>query len=311
MAKYRHHGAYRRYEMTTNHEHYYFFSLATGRRLNRNRWTELPMPAGVINRVQILARRGLALEGLPFADRNGNNPNDGHTNGDDADKSDDETWNPNPHGDNDDDDARNDDIDDCSGGDAATLGDTTAGVNHNDAIAVPENNFPENDFHDTENDPPNDAPENNATEHSNALETDEPTNDGLAPIPEHHETENNANNDETKNEVTEIEETENNTTQNDDTDNGNNQQALNERMGRQYGEQDDKHNLRPRRPCDYSHLHTMLEHIIMTQYTINKGLKVIGDAGTEAVLSELQQLHDWKAVEPKSGSAISCKERPP
>jgi hypothetical protein len=51
---------------------YYFFSRATGRRLNPNRWTELPMPADVIDRVHILARRGLALEGLSFADRNGN-----------------------------------------------------------------------------------------------------------------------------------------------------------------------------------------------------------------------------------------------
>jgi hypothetical protein len=29
----------------------------------------------------------------------------------------------------------------------------------------------------------------------------------------------------------------------------------------------------------------MLEHTAMTQYTINKGLKVFGEAGTEAVLS--------------------------
>jgi hypothetical protein len=53
----------------------------------------------------------------------------------------------------------------------------------------------------------------------------------------------------------------------------------------------------------------MLEHTDMTQYTINKGLKVFGEAGTEAVLSELKQLHDRKAVKPKSGNQITCKER--
>jgi hypothetical protein len=63
-------------------------------------------------------------------------------------------------------------------------------------------------------------------------------------------------------------------------------------MKQQYGERHAKHDLRPRRPRDYGHLHAMLEHTTMTQYTINKGLKVFGEAGTEAVLSELKQLHD-------------------
>jgi hypothetical protein len=68
------------------------------------------------------------------------------------------------------------------------------------------------------------------------------------------------------------------------------------KMEKQYGERHNEHNLRPRRPRDYGHLHAILEHTVMTQYTINKGLKVIGDAGTEALLSELQQLHHRKAV---------------
>jgi hypothetical protein len=39
---------------------YYFYSLGTGRRLNRNRWTPLPMPAEVIDCVHALARRSHA-----------------------------------------------------------------------------------------------------------------------------------------------------------------------------------------------------------------------------------------------------------
>jgi hypothetical protein len=77
-------------------------------------------------------------------------------------------------------------------------------------------------------------------------------------------------------------------------------------MKQQYGERQAEHNLRPRRPCDYGHLHAMLEHTAMTQYTINKVLKVFGEAGTEAVLSELKQLHNRKAVKPKSGNQITC-----
>ena len=46
---------------------YYFYSLSTGRVLNRNRWTELPMPVEVIDRVHKLARRSAAA--LTFADR--------------------------------------------------------------------------------------------------------------------------------------------------------------------------------------------------------------------------------------------------
>ena len=53
------------------HGGYYFLSLTTGRRLNRNSWTALPMPAEVIERVHTLARRSGASRGLTFADRSG------------------------------------------------------------------------------------------------------------------------------------------------------------------------------------------------------------------------------------------------
>ena len=49
---------------------YYFFSLSTGRILNRNRWTPLPMPAEVIDRVHTLAHC-LNTNGLAFGNRDG------------------------------------------------------------------------------------------------------------------------------------------------------------------------------------------------------------------------------------------------
>jgi hypothetical protein len=46
---------------------HYFYSLSTGKRLNRNQWTELPMPADVVQRVDRLCRRPLGLTALEFA----------------------------------------------------------------------------------------------------------------------------------------------------------------------------------------------------------------------------------------------------
>ncbi len=44
-------------------------------------------------------------------------------------------------------------------------------------------------------------------------------------------------------------------------------------MGTRYGPRSSKHSLLPRRPCDYSHLHTILEGTVMTQHSIKKVLK--------------------------------------
>jgi hypothetical protein len=37
----------------------------------------------------------------------------------------------------------------------------------------------------------------------------------------------------------------------------------------------------------------------MTQYSMKKGIKVFGESGVNAVVEELQQLHDRKALDPK------------
>lgn len=71
-------------------------------------------------------------------------------------------------------------------------------------------------------------------------------------------------------------------------------------MATKYGPCSEQHNLRPRRLRDYGHIHTTLESIVMTQHSVKKGLQIYGHAGVEAVLSELQQLHDREVMEPKS-----------
>ncbi len=88
---------------------HYFFSLATGQRLNFNHWTELPMPQDVINQVHTLARRSNANRNLLFAWRNGTPIEDDH------DESDDEDYNPednDTHSEDDSDDLSHDDHDD-------------------------------------------------------------------------------------------------------------------------------------------------------------------------------------------------------
>jgi hypothetical protein len=48
---------------------YYFMSLTTGRRISRNRWTALPMPQDVINRITQMGQQQHADEGIEFQDR--------------------------------------------------------------------------------------------------------------------------------------------------------------------------------------------------------------------------------------------------
>ena len=58
---------------------YFFFSLSTGSVLNRGRWTGLPMPNEVIDRVHTMARQEHGSNGLIFEDRDHIpivNPND-------------------------------------------------------------------------------------------------------------------------------------------------------------------------------------------------------------------------------------------
>jgi len=84
--------------------------------------------------------------------------------------------------------------------------------------------------------------------------------------------------------------------------------SINDQMVAQCGSRSGRYSLRPRRLQDYGHLHHLAHeklknftnqrkkgyygsHVICTQYHINKGLKVFGKRGEEAVATELRQLH--------------------
>jgi hypothetical protein len=83
-------------------------------------------------------------------------------------------------------------------------------------------------------------------------------------------------------------------------------------MNTRYGHRSGQHNLRVRRnpneairPQDHSHLHTTLEHFVMMQYSVKKGLRMFWEAGQEAVYSEMLQLHEMEVVEPKKANMFT------
>ena len=69
------------------------------------------------------------------------------------------------------------------------------------------------------------------------------------------------------------------------------------------------HNLRPKAPRDYRHAHATVGNIAMTQHSIKKGLKLYGEAGAEAVVSEMHQLHNRDVIEPKSANMLTNEDK--
>lgn len=52
-----------------------------------------------------------------------------------------------------------------------------------------------------------------------------------------------------------------------------------------------------------------LAGVIMTQYSLNKGIDVFGEKGVEAVRNEMQQIHDREVLRPKDTSKMSRTEK--
>jgi hypothetical protein len=102
-----------------------------------------------------------------------------------------------------------------------------------------------------------------------------------------------------------------------DADEGNvpagNDDAINIKVEREmdarYGERTGAYNLRPRRPRDYGHLHSMVDGTALTQLSMKQGLKVFGPEGRNAVLAELKQLHEREVIEPISPSTLSPEDK--
>ena len=80
-------------------------------------------------------------------------------------------------------------------------------------------------------------------------------------------------------------------------------------MDVRYGARTSNYDLRARKPRDYGHLHTILEHTAMTQYTMERGLKEFGEDGVQAVSKEMKQLHDREVLEPKHPDEMTRDEK--
>ena len=101
-------------------------------------------------------------------------------------------------------------------------------------------------------------------------------------------------------------------------------------MNVRYGERQHNHGLRPRRPRNYDHRHVQIHvcynkrrkthsdnqrldklvgGLLLTQYSMQKGIKMFGDAGIEAVLKELQQLHIRQVMEQIQYESLMPQER--
>ena len=280
---------------------YYLYSLSTGRVLNRNHWTALPMPQDVIDRVHTLARRAAANVALTFADRTGDIIPDY----DDDDDNDDDYI---PGDDDDDDDASDDaddvdypfaDEDDDAPGDdgniAGVEGHYPPNVNAPNDNPFPIAPAPEENDNDVIEQVPNDDV---AEENDNDVIEQVPNDDDAVVVAV--ENDNNAIADEqapNDDEVTE------------QVDAAEKEPDTAATMDQRYGQRTSSHNLRARKPRDYGHMHTTLEHTVMTQFSMKQGIKEFGDAGVDAVLEELQQLHDRKVLEPRRATELTREEK--
>ena len=257
---------------------YYFFSLSTGRILNRNRWTELPMPSDVITRIHAIARRN--PRGVQFSDRylvpfilDDDIPDD----------DDDSTY----------------------------IDDATAGVNEdpNDTDNEDDDNEHDDQYNDHEHDIDDDINDiendidlipDNGLEQANVADDPDYNGPNVQMNNEDDVSVASSNNNNDEHEINE---------NNDNIEHNNNIDHemidINAQMDEQYGARLSTHNLRPRKPRDYGHLHTTLEHTVMTQYSVNKGIQIFGDAGIDAVTQELKQLHDRKVIIPVMMSSMS------
>jgi hypothetical protein len=52
-----------------------------------------------------------------------------------------------------------------------------------------------------------------------------------------------------------------------------------------------------------------LEHVALTQYNIKRGLKLYGQAASDAVLKEMRQLHDRKTIRPRASKDLTLQDK--
>ena len=306
---------------------YFFFSLTTGKVINRMRWTQLPMPKEVVERVERMARQEHAGTTLLFEDRDHNEIIEPDQEDDDNDSDYD------PNDDNDD----NDDDDDDNNAPPTNQ--------PNEPYKDPgilEENYVGQDHpqeHDNTNDEDNNEDADNA-HNSDGIDNDVPQDENVPVHPNSNaEIARNANEevqDEAMNhhpdEITGVEPQPLPPIQiqNDRTQRELNRIAW---MGQQPATYAGRTRAQGREhtttnvmtdferdlfhgrvagiqlPPEYEDQLANLKHTVLTQYTLKKGLQVFGPKGTEAVFSEMKQLHDRQVCEPINEKDLSREQK--
>jgi hypothetical protein len=256
---------------------YYFMSLTTGRRILRNRWTLLPMPQDVVDRITQMGLQQHLDEGIEFQNRDrqhiGNH-----------DDEDDDDYHTIIDVDQEEEPIINVDQEEEPNYDYAYQ-EVNGGANgEQEAIRVPIVDIQDYVPIDHMAEP---GQQNKlggameADEHPAMLEDvagiiEQPV-EGILADPDHN------------------------------NDQGNNN--IERDMDARYGERTGAYNLQPRRARDYGHLHTMVGHSVFTQLSMKQGLKTFGAQGRAAVLSEIKQLHDRGVISPKDPNTMSTQDK--
>ena len=324
---------------------YFFFSLTTGHVLNRGRWTSLPMPNEVIDRVHRMAHQEHGNNGLTFEDRNHNPLFDPDDDGDD-----DSTYHPkdNDNSDNDDDNGDEDGDDDDPGpppvpdeahpiydnppdnlggnvdpidqdNQENTLDANINPINHDNQEAELDNN-------EDEELPPNDQDEEYSL---NSMAEQIPNNHE-----DHHEGDNGTPLMPTDPTLPPRAQRESKRLATDRIGPTIYQGRTRSQTRQPEHSMSTMGQLGSSTPLPYQHMtnfekelfhrqiagvrvpseigyeqNEVLRHTVLTQYTLKKGLQVFGPPGVEAVCKEQQQLHERKVGEPRDASTLSTTQK--
>lgn len=98
------------------------------------------------------------------------------------------------------------------------------------------------------------------------------------------------------------------------------QQTIKAEMDSKYGARSGAYGMQPRKPHSYDHLHAQVGELknrtqdpidttVFTQYHVNKGLKKFKVPRAEAVIKELEQLHNMDCLNPKKISELTEEDR--
>jgi hypothetical protein len=286
---------------------FYFFSLSTGRVINRGNATPLPMPDDVIDRVHVLARRQKANPGLVFSDRN-QAVDDEDDDGDDDDNNyDPDDEDEGGHGDDD----YDDEYDDEDDGDDDDDYDPAEHDSNDDELDVDED---DEDAHIEDADVPGvnddaEAPEVDGDEEEPGV------NNAPVVVGTVDDDDNEDNDDDDGGDVDGNDDDDSDHVPSDDEGDaaGEDAQAsIDEDMDERYGARSGAHGLRKRKVVDHSHLFTnvhLLETLVTPQMGMKKGLKVFGKEGVEAVRKEMQQLHDRTVMAAKKPKDLTAQQK--